>query len=596
MSVSVPERARSAAARHVQLVTLVGYTLVAVAISFPKIDGIGSHLPGVGGDPLLNLWILEWVEHAAPHGWGELWNAGIFHPAPHTLAYSDSMFPLAAAHWLVRSVVRSPVLASNLLYIAAWALSGWFTYLLALRLGARRAGAIVAGLVYQLAAVRMVHYAHFQLAVGFLVPAVLLLVWRLVRRRTLGAGLALGATLALLTMSSGYYGLMTIVAVTIVLGGFMLMDASRRELIAPVALAIGVGALLVAPVARQYVDLTDDPHFRREVVAQFAAHPGDFLAVSTDHYLLADVPPFRSFTAEASRTIENRLFPGVVAVAAGVVGALWVLSRRGSPDAKEERRFLALMAVAGIALLVLAFGNELEVAGRRVPLPFGLLHDHVPGFSGIRAPARLVAYPLLVLAVFAGLGVSAVAERVRSHGARVALIVGLAAFVVAESALSIRFTPAPDDPRATAVNEELARRSDDPVLELPAGDPSNWRYALVEAPRQLLATTDWRPRVGGYSGFMPPLYPEQVSVLDTFPSGESLAVLDDLGVRTVVLRLALPGSLPGDLQRALDRDGVARYSERTARRLLDAIPDERVAEIDRVGAAYVVELTPPVPR
>jgi hypothetical protein len=189
-----------------------------------------------------------------------------------------------------------------------------------------------------------------------------------------------------------------------------------------------------------------------------------------------------------------------------------------------------------------------------------------------------------------------VAERVSSGAVRVALVAGLAAFVVAESALSIRFTPAPDDPRATAVNEELARRGDGPVLELPAGDPSGWRYALVEAPRQLLATADWRPRVGGYSGFTPPRYSEQVSALETFPSDESLGLLDDLGVRTVVLRLALPGHLPGNLQRALARDGVARYSERTARELLDAMPDERVAGVDRVGAAYIVELTPPVPR
>jgi hypothetical protein len=87
-----------------------------------------------------------------------------------------------------------------------------------------------------------------------------------------------------------------------------------------------------------------------------------------------------------------------------------------------------------------------------------------------------------------------------------------------------------------------------------------------------------------------------VSALETFPSDKSLGLLDDLGVRTVVLRLALPGHLPGNLQRALARDGVARYSERTARELLDAMPDERVAGVDRVGAAYIVELTPPVPR
>ena len=125
----------------------------------------GDVLPGDSGDALLNLWILDWVGHhlgfRAGPACGTRASSGRNH---NTLAYSESLLPVAVVHRGLSAVLGSDVLAFNVIYVAVWTLSGWITYLLARRLSGSTGGAIVAGLVYTVATPRLAHYGHFQLA------------------------------------------------------------------------------------------------------------------------------------------------------------------------------------------------------------------------------------------------------------------------------------------------------------------------------------------------------------------------------------------------------------------------------------------------
>lgn len=58
----------------------------------------------------------------------------------------------------------------------------------------------------------------------------------------------------------------------------------------------------------------------------------------------------------------------------------------------------------------------------------------------------------------------------------------------------------------------------------------------------LYAIGDWRPRFNGTSGGNPPEYFPRVDVLNTFPSAESLTLLDGLDIRYVVLKTATEAS------------------------------------------------------
>src|SRR5262249_58682145 len=106
------------------------------------------------------------------------------------------------------------------------------------------------------------------------------------------------------------------------------------------------------------------------------------------------VPWARSLTAQLRRTYENLVFPGIVAAAffilgIGVIGRS--LYRRGRRALRVPRnRELLLLAVAGVACIVLSIGDWMHFGHTKVTLPFAFFRDHVPGFAGIRAVERFV--------------------------------------------------------------------------------------------------------------------------------------------------------------------------------------------------------------
>lgn len=585
-------RGDARAARRADLLALAFFALVAYVFAFPlRPSAWGTSIPGDGGDALLNLWILEWVGHNADGGWSALWDTTIFWPNDNTLAYSESLLPVALVHRALGTLLGSGVLAFNVVHLTAWTLSGWVTYLLARRLGVAVPGALVAGLVYTIACPRLVHVSHFQLGMGFLVPLTLLTLFWFFERPGARRGAVLGLVAATCALSTTYYGLVTAVALAMVVPALALLhlrDAPWRPVATGLAVAAAVGAVLVLPVANQYRALQEDPHFRREPEPAGAAHPADFLRVSPDHVLLADLPPFESRSRPESATIENRLYPGLPAVALGAAGLVVVLRRVRRGDV-ASRRLLVLLPPAGV-LFVLSFGDRLEVGGRSIWMPYSALRD-VPGFSGIRATARFVAFPLLVLGLFAGIALAGLAARAGTRAGRVAITAAAVVLIGAESLMTVGFARVPRDDADLAVNEALAERGAGPVVELPVGSPSDgWPWAYVETPRQYLSLVDGLPRVNGYSGFAPPGFDELAATLETFPEEASFRALDRLGVRYVVLRTGVPDGLDDLQAEAVGTDGVGVYSEVSAQAVIDALPDDRVERVDRYGDAWLVEL------
>src|SRR5439155_25406920 len=97
------------------------------------------------------------------------------------------------------------------------------------------------------------------------------------------------------------------------------------------------------------------------------------------------------------------LFPGVVAPILAVVGL-----------AGSRRRERWLFATLGVLGGLLTLGPYQYVGQWRIPLPYWLLYEVVPGFSGLRVPTRFVVLVLLGLAGLAGLGVDVLTRWVRS--------------------------------------------------------------------------------------------------------------------------------------------------------------------------------------
>ena len=102
------------------------------------------------------------------------------------------------------------------------------------------------------------------------------------------------------------------------------------------------------------------------------------------------------------------LFVAVAAVIVLIVVLIW--RRRGSTtialDAADT------LSRVWLAAVVLAFGPEVYVHGKAIgPRPYALLHQYVPGFNGMRVPARFFMVATLFLTCLGGLGFAALATR-----------------------------------------------------------------------------------------------------------------------------------------------------------------------------------------
>jgi len=565
--------------------SIVGFfTIATFALAFPLSPSKWTtHVPGNHGDALLNLWTLDWVGTHVDDGWGRLWDTTIFTPRANTLAYSESMLPVALVHRALALVVQSDVLAFNLVYVATWICSGWFTYVLARRITGSPGAALVAGLVFTFSAPRLVHYGFLQLGFAWMLPAVVLLVLRVFETRRIVWGAALGATAALLALSSSYYGVVVLVALGALVPTMLVLQRSEwRAVIAPLGVAAVVGAVLVAPVVYQYRELQDDPHFQRE--PEIGAAVDDFLRVSPDNYVLNELGVFASRSRPESATIEQRLFPGVAAIVLAGIGVV-VMAR----DRRSHAAVLAMLPAAAL-LLVLSFGERLVIGRRSWKVPWSGAWE-APGLESIRVPARFVVFPLLVLALVSAAGLAALLARLPSAHARGALLGGVVLLLGVETASALQFARAPDDDGSTAVNEALDERAPGVVVELPLRSPEDGAaWAFVEMPRQYLSRIDGNERLNGYSGFAPPDQGHLANALDTFPSAESLDVLRAREVRYVVLRMSLPVGLASYEREAIVAAGLGAYTEDEAAAIVADLP-AGVRALGRYGDAYLLEVT-----
>ena len=248
------------------------------------------------------------------------------------------------------------------------------------------------------------------------------------------------------------------------------------------------------------------------------------------------------FTVRATN-VTRLLLPPVIALFA--LCCLWPATRsRFGAFARMPEAILLLVVIAGWWL---SLGPAPRVMGRPLELwsPYRFLYEFVPGFDGVRAPARLAMIVTLGLSMLAGLAVAHL-ERVRAGtaGALVACVVflvetslpplrinGVSAAVVYATPEARVVRPA----RAPAVYSAVANAPADAVLlEMPIGE-LNYDVRAV-----YYSAVHWRRLVNGYSGFFPPHYDELLSVLSTVARGDERAwpVLQRLGVTHVIVHEA----------------------------------------------------------
>ena len=249
-----------------------------------------------------------------------------------------------------------------------------------------------------------------------------------------------------------------------------------------------------------------------------------------------DIGPFTVRASNVTRLL------GPPAIALVIIGVLWPTARAWL--AAAARRPEAILLACVVMAWWLSLGPSPRVLGRPLELwsPYRLLYEFVPGFDGVRVPARLAMVVSFALSMLAGLGIAHL-ERIRA-GAATALVASVLFLtetgmpplpVNAVSAVPDFATPEARvyrPSRAPAVYKELAKTPVDAViLEMPVGEPA---YDLRSV---YYSTVHWRRVVNGYSGFFPPHYGVTVAVVSAGSRGgeASWDGLRSLGVTHVLV-------------------------------------------------------------
>jgi hypothetical protein len=538
------------------------YAALTVALTWPLARGLTRDVAGDFGDPLFASWAIAWDATHLGRGW---WHANIFAPHPLALAYSEHFLPQALQALPIYAATRNPILCYNLLFLSTFVLSGLGMFLLARELTGRVSAGLVAGLAFAFAPYRITSIPHLQVLSSAWMPFVLYGFRRHFETRRARPLAGAAAAWIVQNLSCGYYLLFFSPVVVFYIAWELTTRGlwrDRKEVLEVAAACAAVGIVTV-PFLLPYLELRR-LGFNPRSLAETRRFSADVYA-----YLTAD-PNLRVWgpILQAWPRAEGLLFPGLTIVALAALGTVGGPRRAGPgivaigaivfacvvvalllgysirlPGLKITSLSRVVIVGAAAAAIIAAvsgpvraaltawlrtpaacfllvtlfaiamsFGPDIRAKGRTVAAAsaYALFYDYVPGYDGLRVPAREAMIGALGLAALAGLGAS-IAER--RLGPRVTLVAG--ALIVLEAiAVPIPINQSSTEyadaalaplPATIAIGAELppvyrfaAQLPPSAVLiELPLGEPAfDIRYMFY-------STSHWKRLVNGYSGGAP---------------------------------------------------------------------------------------------
>ena len=526
-------------AKRVALETLLvtGIALVAaIAVTWPLVTKLG-HIGHDAFDPRFQAWTIDWVQHKLGSP-GSLFDANIFAPEPHTLAYSDSLLGIAIPLLPLRWLGVSPIGQLNVALLLGFATSAASGYLFGRVVTRSVAVGALTGVAFAFGPFGSVSSGALHAAAHAGVGVAAAAAWWLADRaeqdevRPLLAPAALLAAALVWQASVSFYpGAYAFGAAAIVLLVRWRSLGRRGWLWAAGAFGVAAGCALVMAIPYLQVR-SDQPGFHR-TLADLPALSSDFGATDPRLSIWGSLLG----TGRGWPIYGEPAFPGLVLLVLAPWGAItgW---RAGGRTRRAVIAGGALM-LAGAALAIGA-----GPTGWRRFAPYRLLFEYVPGWEALRATGRAWVVGLLGVGLLAGLGAVVGAAGLVARHTRLSprAAVGLVATIAVLGVLVEGYAPWTDRPdiRVAPVDQELARiTTPGGVLYLPALEPGSTAGALSgfrQAENVYGTTAHHRITPNGYSGYFPPSWVELSKDMRQLPDDAALARLRALGVRYVVVR------------------------------------------------------------
>ena len=182
---------------------------LAILNTYPLAAAPGSFI-GEHGDSYFSVWRLAWIAHQLWQRPGQLFNGNIFYPEKATLAYSDAILLPAIVVSPLHSLGVDPIVAYNLVLIAAFTLNGVAAYSLVRYLTGSMAAGLLGGAIFAFSPHRFDHFDHLEMQFAFWIPWAVLAWHKAIGRDEVRGYLRVAALVSAQVLSCIYYGVFLI--------------------------------------------------------------------------------------------------------------------------------------------------------------------------------------------------------------------------------------------------------------------------------------------------------------------------------------------------------------------------------------------------
>ncbi len=517
------------------------YLVTVILATYPLVTEMDQRVPYDLGDPLFISWVVSWNNEFLINqqfSLSALFDTNIYYPYKNTLAYSDLMLVPSIMVSPVYYLTKNPIVTVNSLLFLLLALSAFAMFLLVRHLTDSVLVAFISGFFYLLSSYHLSQIGHVQLhADAFMLLMLLFLHQWLDSRETKYLALAV-FMLFLEALSSWYYAIyagLIFIAFTGFFLGFKKIRVTRRAL-ASLVIALITLVLFLYPFISPYLQLHESmPNFERSIgeSAVYSAGPADYL------YTVEQNLFWGRLLGLSRPGVENILFPGLAVILLAVLG-LWGL-RAGIAKREKAALIKLFYLLIAFSAFVLSLGPYKTILGQKVPLPFLVAFEFVPGFKSMRVPARfglLVLVGLIVLAAFGTVRLLAYWRKKRKDSslADIVAIPAIIFLVFQQVALPTPISqPIASGDHIPPIYKWLRNyKAAEVIIELPPAQTEQVKYVYYSAYHS-------KRLVNGYSGYTPPLWADIESRVVDFPSAQSISLLKELGVDGVIVH---SGSIP----------------------------------------------------
>jgi hypothetical protein len=515
------------------------FVALTIAMTWPQAANLSTHVYD-SDDPLLSIWRVSWIAHILPSSPADLLNGNIFHPEKRTLAYTDAVLleGLAGAPLIWAGV--SPVTTYNVLLLLSMSLSGWAMWRYALYLTGHSGAAILAGITFAFVPYRFDHFHHLELQATIFLPLTLLYFERTFDSGSRRDAWLMAACYVAQAYSCIYYSVFLATAL-IPISAIRLwqIPADRRAgIVRAIVPAAGVAIVAIAPYVLAYA-------LNRETLGERMNRDIQLYSATLSNYLATTAANvMHGWWSAPFGHVERFLFPGVIALVIGVIGALSI-----------DRHRVTLIALGAIGFVIsLGLNSPFYEPLRAVLFPY----------RGLRAPARASILVFLALAALGAYGWTRLMHGRSKSVTRIATAIVAAALLLEFRTTLDRWLVLPEEP--PQVYRWLAMQPRSVVAEVPFAR-AHELHTIYDGLYMYNSTWHWQPIVNGYSGFFPNTFMELAERTASFPDDASIAYLKQRGVDLLVIHGSFMdqerfGEMTAALLARPDIEAMAQFEER----------------------------------